>query len=214
MLDWITNIISSMGYLGITLLMLLENILPPIPSEVIMPLAGFTVQKGELNLFFVIIAGTLGSVLGALPWYYLGKLVGENRLKNWVNKHGKWLTLSSNDIDKSKQWFKKYGNIIVFFGRLIPAIRTYISIPAGFEKMPFIPFILYSTIGTLLWVGLLSYAGYILGENYQLVKKYLTPISIFVVIALAVGLGILLFRRHKKNRSKEVEGRNNKHNIL
>ncbi|BDA68568.1 putative DedA [Rivularia sp. IAM M-261] len=198
MLDWITNIISSMGYLGIVLLMLLENIFPPIPSEVIMPLAGFTVQKGELNLFLIIIAGTLGSVLGAFPWYYLGKFVGENRLKNWINRYGKWLTLSGNDIDKSKQWFKKYGNSIVLFGRLVPAIRTYISIPAGFEEMGFLPFILYSTIGTLIWVGFLSYAGYTLGQNYQLVKKYLTPISIVVVVVLTISLGIWLFRRYKQ----------------
>ncbi|WP_026736281.1 DedA family protein [Fischerella sp. PCC 9605] len=200
MLNWITNIISSMGYLGIALLMVLENIFPPIPSEVIMPLAGFTVQQGNLNLLFVILAGTVGSVLGALPWYYIGKRVGEKRLRQWVNKHGKWLTLSGEDIDKSKRWFKKYGWAVVFFGRLIPAIRTLISIPAGFEEMPFLPFLLYSTVGTLVWVGLLSYAGFVLGQNYQLVKKYLSPISIVVVVVLVVGLGIWFIRRRKKRQ--------------
>ncbi|RUR75957.1 DedA family protein [Chlorogloeopsis fritschii PCC 9212] len=198
MLNWITNIISSIGYLGIALLMVLENIFPPIPSEVIMPLAGFTVQQGKLNLLLVILAGTVGSVLGALPWYYIGKRVGEKRLRQWVNKHGKWLTLSGEDIDKSKRWFKKYGWAVVFFGRLIPGIRTLISIPAGFEGMPFLPFLLYSTVGTLLWVGLLSYAGFVLGQNYQLVEKYLSPISIVVVVILVVGLGIWFTRRRKK----------------
>lgn len=201
MLDWITNIISSMSYLGIALLMLVENIFPPIPSEIIMPLAGFTVQKGDLNLLFVILAGVVGSVLGALPWYYLGKFIGENRLKNWVNRHGKWLSLSGNDIDKSKRWFQKYGYTVVFFGRLIPAVRTYISIPAGFDEMEFIPFICYSTIGTFIWVGLLTYAGYVLGKNYHLVKQYLTPISIVVVAGLVISLGIWFFKRYN-NRHK------------
>jgi membrane protein DedA with SNARE-associated domain len=150
MLNWITNIISSLSYWGIALLMLLENILPPIPSEVIMPLAGFTAQKGQLNLLFVILAGTVGSILGALPWYYISKLVGEQRLRQWVDRHGKWLTLSGEDIDKFQQWFNKYGGAVVFFGRLIPGVRTYISVPAGFEEMPLFAFLLYSTVGTLL----------------------------------------------------------------
>ncbi|AFY47874.1 putative membrane-associated protein [Nostoc sp. PCC 7524] len=202
MLDWVIQIISSMGYLGISLLMLLENIFPPIPSEVIMPLAGFTVHKGELSLPVVILAGTVGSLLGALPWYYLGKLVGERRLRKWVNKHGKWLTLSGDEINKSKRWFNKYGAAVMFFGRLIPGIRTYISIPAGFEEMPVLPFLLYSTAGTLLWVGLLSYAGYVLGQNYQLVKQYLSPISVVVLVILVVSLGIWFFRRQRKAKKK------------
>jgi membrane protein DedA with SNARE-associated domain len=201
MLDWITNTISSLGYLGIALLMLLENIFPPIPSEVIMPLAGFTVQQGKLNLFLVIVAGTVGSVLGALPWYYAGKLVGEKRLRQWVDKHGKWLTLSGSDIDKSKQWFRKYGGAVVFFGRLIPGIRTFISIPAGFEEMPLRPFLFYSTVGTLVWVGLLGYTGFLLGQNYQLVKQFLSPISLIVLVVLLVALGVWVIRRREKNRN-------------
>lgn len=200
MLNWITNIISSLSYWGIALLMLLENILPPIPSEVIMPLAGFTAQKGQLNLLFVILAGTVGSILGALPWYYIGKLVGEQRLRQWVDRHGKWLTLSGEDIDKSQQWFNKYGGAVVFFGRLIPGVRTFISIPAGFEGMPLFAFLLYSTIGTLLWVALLSYAGFVLGQNYQLVKKFLTPITIVVAVVLAVSLGTWFIRRRQKKK--------------
>lgn len=202
MLNWITNIISSLSYWGIALLMLLENILPPIPSEVIMPLAGFTAQQGQLNLLFVILAGTVGSILGALPWYYIGKQVGERRLRQWVDRHGKWLTLSGEEIDKSQQWFNKYGGAVVFFGRLIPGVRTLISIPAGFEEMPLFAFLLYSIAGTFLWVGLLSYAGFVLGQNYQLVKKFLTPISIVVAVVLVLVLGIWIVRRRKKHNSK------------
>lgn len=203
MLDWITNTITSLGYIGIALLMLLENIFPPLPSEVIMPLAGFTVQQGKLTLPLVILAGTIGSVLGALPWYYLGKLVGEKRLRQWIDRHGKWLTLSGSDIDRSKQWFRKYGGGVVFFGRLIPAIRTYISIPAGFEEMPLFTFLLYSTLGTLPWVGLLGYAGFILGQNYQLVKQFLSPISLIVLVVLLVTFGTWFIRRRRKKRGNE-----------
>jgi membrane protein DedA with SNARE-associated domain len=203
MLDWITNTITSLGYIGIALLMLLENIFPPLPSEVIMPLAGFTVQQGKLTLPLVILAGTIGSVLGALPWYYAGKLIGERRLRQWVDRHGKWLTLSGSDIDKSKQWFRKYGGAVVFFGRLIPAIRTYISIPAGFEEMSLLPFLLYSTVGTLVWVGLLGYAGFVLGQNYQLVKQFLSPISLIVLVLLLVAFGTWFTRRRRKKRGND-----------
>ncbi|MEN9518256.1 MAG: hypothetical protein RLZZ381_844 [Cyanobacteriota bacterium] len=202
MLDWITNTISSFGYIGIALLMLLENIFPPLPSELIMPLAGFTVQQGKLTLPLVILAGTVGSILGALPWYYMSKLLGEKRLRQWIDRHGKWLTLSDSDIDKSKQWFRKYGAAVVFFGRLIPGIRTFISIPAGFEEMSLLPFLLYSTVGTLLWVGLLGYAGFILGQNYQLVKQYLSPISLMVLLGLLATFGIWFMRRRRKTRDR------------
>lgn len=204
MLEWITNIISSLGYLGIAVLMLLENVFPPLPSEIIMPLAGFTVQQGKLSLPFAILAGTAGSVLGALLWYYVGRVVSEQRLRQWIDKHGKWLTLSGQDIDKSKRWFGKYGGAVVFFGRVIPGIRTFISVPAGLEEMPWLPFLLYSTVGTLLWVGLLTYAGYVLGQNYQLVKKFLGPISAVVIVAIIVAFGFWLRRRQR--RAKRQNG--------
>ena len=175
MLDWVTNIISSFGYVGIALLMFLENVFPPIPSELIMPLAGFTVTQGKLSMQFVILAGTLGSVLGVLPWYYVGKLVGEKRLREWIDKYGKWLTLSGADIDRSKRWLDKYGKATVFFGRLVPGIRTFISVPAGLDKMSLVPFILYSFAGSFIWTALLTYAGFILGNNFQLVEKYIGP---------------------------------------
>ncbi|MGB3638858.1 MAG: DedA family protein [Rivularia sp. (in: cyanobacteria)] len=198
MLDWVTNIISSFGYLGIGFLMFLENIFPPIPSELIMPLAGFTVTQGKLNMQFVILAGTLGSVVGALPWYYVGKLVGEKRLREWIDKHGKWLTLSGKDIDKSKRWLNKYGKAVVFFGRLVPGIRTFISVPAGLEKMPLIPFLLYSFAGSLIWTAILTYSGFILGNNFQQVEKYIAPISGIVFASLAIYLIISFIRRRNR----------------
>lgn len=198
MLDWITSTINSLGYLGIALLMFVENIFPPVPSEIIMPLAGFTVTQGKLNLIYVIVAGMVGSVLGALPWYYAGKQLGEERLKKLADKYGKWLTLSGKDIDKSKQWFDKHGGIAVFFCRLVPGVRTLISVPAGIDKMHLVPFLLYSTFGTALWVGLLTYAGLLLGQNYKLVEKFLGPASGVVLVALIVAFGIWITRRKKK----------------
>ncbi len=198
MLDWVTNIISSFGYVGIALLMFLENVFPPIPSELIMPLAGFTVTQGKLSMQFVILAGTLGSVLGVLPWYYVGKLVGERRLREWIDKYGKWLTLSGADIDKSKRWLDKYGKATVFFGRLVPGIRTFISVPAGLDKMSLVPFILYSFAGSFIWTALLTYAGFILGNNFQLVEKYIGPISGIVFASLAIFLIISFIRRRNR----------------
>jgi membrane protein DedA with SNARE-associated domain len=204
MLDWITSTINYLGYLGIALLMFLENIFPPVPSEVIMPLAGFTVTQGKLSLVYVIVAGMVGSVLGALPWYYAGKRLGEDRLKKLADKYGKWLTLSGKDIDKSKQWFDKHGGIAVFFCRLVPGVRTLISVPAGIDKMHLVPFLLYSTFGTVLWVALLTYAGLVLGQNYRLVEKFLGPASGIVLVTLLVAFSIWVARRKKKQQLKQM----------
>lgn len=198
MLDWITNTIASFNYWGIALLMLLENILPPIPSEVIMPLAGFTANQGKLNFVWVVVAGTIGSLLGALPWYYVGQKVGEKRLRRWIDRRGQWLALSGEDVDRSKHWFNQYGGGVVLFGRLVPGIRTFISVPAGFEEMPWSKFLLYSTLGTLGWNSLLTYAGFLLGQNYQLVEKYVAPISLIVVGGLLLFFILWVVRRKQR----------------
>ncbi|MBW4650764.1 MAG: DedA family protein [Kastovskya adunca ATA6-11-RM4] len=200
--EWITNIVDSLGYLGIGLLMFLENLFPPIPSELIMPLAGFTASQGKLALIPAIAAGVVGTILGALPWYYLGKFWGEEGLKAFANKYGKWVSLSVRDIDRADNWFDKQGGKAVFLGRLIPGVRTLISLPAGINGMPLVPFILYSTLGTTLWVGILTFAGYTLGKQYYLVEKYIGPIAKIVIAALLVGfiLWIVLRKRRKKNK--------------
>ncbi|MGD1921354.1 MAG: DedA family protein [Pleurocapsa sp.] len=184
MLESIINTINSLGYVGIALLMALENIIPPIPSELIMPLAGFTITQGKMNFIGVIIAGTIGSVLGATPWYFLGKSWGLKRTKKIADRYGKWLTLSGKDVEKAKIWFDRRGYIATGIGRLVPGIRTYISIPAGISKMPLIPFLFYSTIGSIFWVSFLTGAGYIFGANYEKVGTYLKPISVIVLIAI------------------------------
>lgn len=204
MLEWITNTINSMGYWGIAVLMFVENLFPPIPSELIMPLAGFTAsphQPGgaKLNIIGVFLAGLLGSVLGALIWYYPGKFLGEHRLKKWANKYGKWLTISSKDIDHAKHWFHTKGSKAVLIGRLIPGIRTLISVPAGLSNMPLVPFLVYTTLGSAAWVGLLTYAGYLLGLQYNLVDKYLAPVSKIVIGSLILIFIVWIFQRQRKN---------------
>ena len=198
MTEWITNTMNSLGYWGIGLLMFLENIFPPIPSELIMPLAGFTVAQGKLNFGLVVLAGVIGTVLGALPWYYAGQILGEQRLKSLADKYGRWLTISSKDIDKAKRWFDRRGGQAVFICRLVPGVRTLISLPAGISRMPIVPFLVYSTLGTLLWVGLLTYAGYALGDNYELVDEYLAPVSKIVVVTIVIAFILWIVRRNMR----------------
>jgi membrane protein DedA with SNARE-associated domain/uncharacterized membrane protein YkvA (DUF1232 family) len=186
--DWLTSVISDGGYLGIVLLMLAENLFPPIPSEVIMPLAGFVAAKGELNIALMVLAGVLGSILGALPWYYAGRWIGEPGMRAFAARHGRWLTLDEKDIGKAIHWFARYGRIAVLVGRLIPTERTLISLPAGIARMPLVPFLIYSAIGTVLWTGLLAASGFWLQENYALVADSVDHIS-----KIIIGLIILIY---------------------
>ena len=199
MLESIVNTINSFGYIGIALLMALENLIPPIPSELIMPLAGFAVTQGKMNFFLAVIAGTIGSVLGATPWYFLGKSWGLKRTKAMADRYGKWLTLSGEDVEKAKVWFDRRGYIATGVGRLVPGIRTYISLPAGISKMPLLPFMVYSTIGSVFWVTLLTGAGYIFGANYEKVGIYLKPISVAILVAILVYAFYWIIKRKKIN---------------
>lgn len=204
MLESITNTINSLGYVGIALLMALENIIPPIPSELIMPLAGFTVTQGKLNFFWVVIAGTFGSVIGATPWYFVGKFWGLKRTKTIADRYGKWLTISGKDVQKAKDWFDRKGDIATALGRLVPGIRTYISVPAGISKMPILPFFFYSTLGSIVWVTFLTASGYLLGANYKLVAIYLKPISILVLLVIiAISIYWVIKRNRTSMRNKK-----------
>ena len=203
MLESIVNTINSLGYVGIALLMALENIIPPIPSELIMPLAGFTVTQDKMNFLGVIIAGTIGSVLGATPWYFLGKSWGLRRTKRVANRYGKWLTLSGKDVEQAKVWFDRRGYFATAIGRLVPGIRTYISLPAGISKMPLVPFLFYSTLGSIFWVSLLTAAGYIFGSNYHKVGEYMKPVSILVLVGVLFATAYWIIKRKRNFNSKK-----------
>ncbi|PZO65559.1 MAG: alkaline phosphatase [Paracoccus denitrificans] len=183
MFDWVVSTIDSWGYFGVMMLMFAENVFPPIPSELIMPLAGFLAGRGDMNLWLTILAGTVGSVAGTTVWYFVGQAIGEARLKRFAARHGRILTLSPSDIDNASGWFARHGAAAVFFGRMIPAIRTLISIPAGLAAMPFWRFLAYTTVGSAIWTALLTVAGLVLHENYTHVESYVDPVSKLVVVA-------------------------------
>jgi membrane protein DedA with SNARE-associated domain len=192
MFNWITEIIGRLGYAGVAGLTFLENVFPPIPSELVIPLAGYVAAQGDMRLMLVIATASAGSLAGAAVWYWIGRSVGERRLRVWVDRHGKWLTLSSKDVDKAQLWFSRYGNAAVFFGRLVPGVRTLISLPAGFARMPVLPFVVYSALGTLLWTAALAYAGVALQSNFTIVGDY---INIVTNVILGV-IGVMIATRY------------------
>ena len=199
MLNFVESTLNALGYPGIAFLMFLENVFPPIPSELIMPLAGFTAASGELWWWGVVVAGTLGSLLGQLPLYYLGRFVSEKRLKGWADRYGKWLGLTSDDVAKADAWFGRHGPKAVLFCRLIPGVRSLISVPAGMSGMSVLPFLLYTLVGTAVWTALLAFLGRLLGQNYTAVERYLGPVSYVVlgVVALAAVFWVLRRRAQR-----------------
>lgn len=177
------------GYGAIVLVMLLENVVPPIPSEVVMPLAGFLIQQGKLQLLPTVLAGLLGTVLGAWFWYGIGRMINEQRLEHWLRRHGRWLGLRPEDLARSRRWFNRHGVAVVFWGRVIPGIRTFVSLPAGIEMMPQPLFLAWTTVGSLLWILLLTLAGQALGSGYASVAESLKPFS--QVLKVVLGLAFL-----------------------
>ncbi len=191
MFDWVLSIIESGGYGGIFFLMVLENLFPPIPSELILPLAGFAAAKGDLHVVMVVCIATSGAVVGCLPWYILGRLFGGTRLKRLSARYGRLLTLSPDDIDLAQAWFERHGPTAVLFGRMVPTIRTLISVPAGIARMPLPAFLLYSFIGSMLWTIALTLSGYVLESKYNTVSEYVNLVSNGIVLLMVL---IYLYR--------------------
>jgi membrane protein DedA with SNARE-associated domain len=208
MFELITNFLEKSGYLGVFALMALENIFPPIPSEMIMPFAGFVAARGELSVIGVLVAGTAGSVAGALPWYYAARVYGCERLKRLAGKHARWLTVTPEDIDTALAAFRKHGKKAVLFGRLVPAVRTLISVPAGLGNMSLGQFLLYSSIGSLAWTGLLTAAGFMLENKYQEVSKYVDPVS---KVVLGAMLAWYLYRVVTWRKPEKADSRTKEH---
>ena len=180
LLNLISDAVESnplQGYLLIGLALLLENMVPPIPSELVMPLSGFLVQQGKLQFVPVVVAALIGTVLGAWFWYGIGRLVNEQRLEDLVGRHGRWLGLKPADLAVSRRWFARHGAAVVFWGRLVPGIRPFVSIPAGIELMPQRSFLLWTSAGSLLWILALVTAGLLLGSNYRQILVWLQPLG-------------------------------------
>ena len=203
--DLITKTVETNPYIAyfvISFAMFLENLIPPIPSEIIMPLGGFFVYTGDLNFYILIVSGLIGTVVGALPWYFLGKLLNEKKLSNFIDRKGKFVGISLKDLDKSRLWFEKYGVLLVFWGRLIPGIRTLISVPAGIELMPINKFLIWTSLGSLIWVIFLTSAGYLFGENYEIIGSYIDNFKVILKPIFLILIFILLIRLFKKKLKK------------
>ena len=205
MQQFILHVIEQFGYLGVFFLILIENVFPPIPSEVILLFSGFFSTYTNLSVFYMILASTIGSLFGAIILYYIGKIFNKNRLKKIVrSKIGKILFLKEKDIDKADEWFDKKGDKCVFFCRFVPIVRSLISVPAGMSEMPMLKFIVYTICGSMIWNTVLICAGYKLGDNWKyflsILDKYkLLVIIIFIIVFIYVIIKFYRKRRKSKN---------------
>ena len=188
---WIESLIAAIGYPGIVLAMALENIFPPIPSEAVLPFAGALSAKGELDFWGAVAAGTAGSLIGAVVLYAIGYVAREAGARRIVKVYGKYVFISERDLDRSAAWFERYGEAIIFFGRLIPLIRSIISVPAGYTRMNMVRFLIYTTLGTTLWNLILTYIGRVLGENWADISELMAPYEYGVLIL--IGLAVVVF---------------------
>jgi membrane protein DedA with SNARE-associated domain len=193
--NWAKDIVESAGYIGVFLMVVLENVFPPIPSEAILPLAGFLAGEGRFWLPWVIVAATLGAVTGALILYYAAYFIGEQRVRWLIDRYGKWLAVSGKDLDKANEWFDKYGYAAVFLCRMVPIVRSIVSLPAGLRHMPLIPFILYTALGSGIWNSLLIVLGFWLGDNWEDVGHVLDTIERPLYVLVVVGIIFFIWKR-------------------
>ena len=209
MYEFIISVMSRFGYVGVFLLIAIENIFPPIPSEVILLFGGFMTTYSNLNLIFMVVFATLGSFLGSLVLYYLGRILNKEKLKILVSgKVGKALRLKPDDIDRANSWFDKKGHIAVFVGRFFPIIRSLISVPAGMGKMNLFKFTIYTVLGSMVWNFVILFLGYKVGANWQEIassfEQYSVLVSVSIAFFLALVIGLFYYNRIKKERQGSV----------
>jgi membrane protein DedA with SNARE-associated domain len=200
MADWVIRLIDQSGYWGVGFLMFLETVFPPVPSEVIMPIAGVAAVNGHMTLAGVIAAGTFGAMSGNFFWYLVARWIGIKRFRPFIEKYGRWLTLDWYEVEKVERMFGRFGAAIVGAGRMMPTIRSAISIPAGLLRMRLAKFLLWSTIGTAAWSAALAIAGYVLKTQFTEIETVLGPLS-----SLIIGLIVVFYlwrqltwhKRHK-----------------
>ena len=201
MLPWIAHLVGALSYWGVAILMAIENVFLPLPSELIMPLAGFLTANGSMTLTGVIIAGTIGSVLGALPLYYAGRALGEERPERWVERYGRWTLLRGKDVERASARFSGHSFVDVIIAQMLPGVRGLISIPAGVARMNVGLFLLANLIGTLIWCAVLAVAGRILGANFTKIHKFLGPVGWTILGVLIAAIGVwAVVRKRKKPR--------------
>lgn len=196
------NLISSAGYPGIVVVTALENVFPPIPSEVVMPFSGFLVSRGRFTAMGAISAGVLGSVVGAIILYALGAALHHDRLQDFVGKYGKYIFVSTKDLDLAEKYFARYGEWAVLIARIIPVVRSIISVPAGFVRMGMGKFLALTILGTTVWTTLLTYSGIVLGENWQRAGPVLQKYENVVLVTLVALAIFYIYRKLRKNPSR------------
>jgi len=199
--DWAIAVMETLGVVGAGLLVAIESLFPPIPSEIILPLAGFTASRGSFSLIGAIVATTIGSLVGALGLYYLGRYVGLARLRRWADRVP---LMSSDDVDKAMVWFGKHDRIAVLTGRFVPIVRSLVSIPAGVERMNLGLFLLLTLIGSGIWNSIFIILGFVLGENWTVVEGFMAQYSrlILVIAVLALAVIIVLRIRHHRRANR------------
>lgn len=195
--DWAVGLMERLGEFGAALAIALENLFPPLPSEVILPLAGFTASQGDMSLSGAILWTTVGSVAGALVLYSIGALLGRDRTRAIA---ARLPLVNTTDVDRSEAWFARHGVKAVFFGRMIPIFRSFISIPAGIERMPLTTFITFTTLGSLIWNTVFVLAGYLLGENWHVVESYASVFQLIVIVAVVAAVGLFVVSRVRRIR--------------
>jgi len=204
----VESVILTLGYPGIALVMFIENIFPPIPSEVVIPFAGFLVERGEFSMVGVLASATVGVLIGAVVIYYIGVWADEPVVRGFVRRYGKWLFLSEEDIDRAMEFFDRYGEWVVFFGRLIPIIRSLISLPAGMNRMRLPRFLLFTALGSLIWNTVLGVAGYFLGANWErildITDRYEKVWLVLMALAVIGFFGKRIYDARKKAAKKSM----------
>jgi membrane protein DedA with SNARE-associated domain len=191
----LTHLIQSFGYLGVFVLMTLESALIPIPSEVTMPFAGFLSDQGTLQFWIVVLVGAVGNVMGSLIGYYVGYFIEETVLMRWIRSYGRFILITEEDYTTAASWFTRYGNGIVFFSRLLPAIRTFISLPAGVFRMNLGKFVIYTFAGSLLWSAFLTAIGYYLGSQWASIGPIFSKIQYLIIACVLIGIGYFVYRK-------------------
>lgn len=201
--NWAKDVVDSAGYIGVFLMIVLENVFPPIPSEVILPLAGALASEGRFFLPGLILAASLGAVGGALILYYLAYWFGDHRLRWLIRRYGKWFAVSEADLDKANEWFDRRGGLAVAICRVVPIVRSLVSLPAGLRRMNMVPFVTYTFIGATVWNTILVTAGYILGDNWDEVEHVVGYFQ-YVVILAAVAAVVWFIWIKLKSRQDRV----------
>ena len=200
--QWVQDVIESLGYLGVALLVIAENLFPPIPSEIVLPFAGFVARRGDGSVVVMVIASTIGSVVGALVLYAIAAAIGPERIHTFVVRFGKWFGVKEADMVRAEEWFDRRSNVAVLVGRCVPLIRSLVSIPAGFRRMRFVPFVVLTAVGSAVWNVALIGAGAALGDQWDVVGDYVGIFQWIVILVIVVVVARFLVLKLRARQSR------------